>query len=77
MSVKLQGRVSDAGMIGCGGYANKTGAATVTGSGESIIRTTLAREVVFNMEKGQDAQVGYVTPRAFCFAWLMPTSVVS
>ena len=44
-------------MIGCGGYANETGAATVTGFGESIMKVTLAREVVFNMEKGKDVQV--------------------
>ena len=55
-SGKLKGRVGDAPMVGCGGYANKTGAATVTGFGESIIKVTLAREVVFNMEKRQDAQ---------------------
>ena len=54
---KSKGRVGDAPMVGCGGYANKTGAATVTGFGESIMKVTLAREVVFNMEKGQDAQV--------------------
>jgi isoaspartyl peptidase/L-asparaginase-like protein (Ntn-hydrolase superfamily) len=44
-------------LVGCGGYANETGAAAVTGIGEFIIKMTLAREVVYNMENGQDAQV--------------------
>ena len=56
VAMKSKGRVGDAPMVGCGGCANKTGAATVTGFGEAIIKVTLAREVVFNMEKGQDAQ---------------------
>jgi isoaspartyl peptidase/L-asparaginase-like protein (Ntn-hydrolase superfamily) len=45
-------------MIGCGGYANDKGAATVTGVGESIMKMTLARIVVDKMEGGQNAQVG-------------------
>ena len=53
---KLKGRVGDAPLIGCGAYANKTGGATVTGVGESIMKMTLGREVVYNMENGQDAQ---------------------
>ena len=45
-------------MVGCGGYANRFGAATASGHGELIIRTTVAREVVYNIEKqNQDAQV--------------------
>ena len=60
-SGKLKGRVSDVAMVGCGGYANKTGAATVTGYGESIVKVTLAREVVYNMEKNQNAQVSCFT----------------
>jgi beta-aspartyl-peptidase (threonine type) len=52
-------------MVGCGGYANKTGAATVTGFGESIMKVTLAREIVFNMEREQHAQVKCTTSRTF------------
>ena len=52
-----QGRVGDAPLVGCGGYANETGAATATGIGELIIKMTLTREVVYNMENGQHAQV--------------------
>ena len=57
MPGKLKGRVSDASMVGCGGYANKHGAATTSGLGESLIKMTLAREVVYMMEKGMKAQV--------------------
>ena len=54
---KHKGRVGDAPLVGCGGYANETGAATATGIGELIIKMTLTREVVYNMENGKDAQV--------------------
>jgi beta-aspartyl-peptidase (threonine type) len=54
---KLKGRIGDAPLIGCGGYANKEGGATTTGHGEALMKITLAREVVYNMEKGQNAQV--------------------
>ena len=56
----MKGRVGDAPLIGCVGYANKTGGATVTGFGESIMKVTLAREVVYNMENGQNAQVRFL-----------------
>ena len=56
---KHKGRVSDASMVGCGGYANLHGAATVAGLGESIIKMTLAREVVYMMEGGRNAQVWF------------------
>ena len=56
---RLKGRVSDASMVGCGGYANKHGAATTSGLGESIIKMTLAREVVYMMEGGRNAQVWF------------------
>ena len=49
--------MSDASLVGCGGYANEYGAAAVTGHGESITKMTLAREVVYNMEREQSAQV--------------------
>ena len=54
---RLKGRVSDASLVGCGGYTNKHGAATGYGLGESIIKMTVAREVVYNMESGQTVQV--------------------
>ncbi|XP_028401561.1 isoaspartyl peptidase/L-asparaginase-like isoform X2 [Dendronephthya gigantea] len=53
---KYKGRVGDAPLVGCGGYANEYGAATTTGEGESIIKVTLAREVVYMMQHGIDAQ---------------------
>ncbi len=51
MPGKAKGRVGDAPLIGCGGYANEHGAATTCGHGESIIKMTLASKVVYNMEK--------------------------
>ena len=56
---KLKGRVSDASLVGCGGYANDFGAAATNGPGESIMKMTLARETVYNMEKRQNAQVSF------------------
>jgi isoaspartyl peptidase/L-asparaginase-like protein (Ntn-hydrolase superfamily) len=45
-------------LVGCGGYANEYGAAAACGHGESIIRMTVAKEVVSNMQKlNQSAQV--------------------
>ncbi|XP_058959731.2 isoaspartyl peptidase/L-asparaginase [Pocillopora verrucosa] len=52
ISLKMPGRVGDSPLIGCGGYANKEGAVSTTGHGESIMKTLLAREVVCNMEGG-------------------------
>ncbi|XP_028392650.1 isoaspartyl peptidase/L-asparaginase-like [Dendronephthya gigantea] len=52
----LKGRVSDAAMVGCGGYANEHGAATTSGQGEYLMKMTLAREVVYMMESGMNAQ---------------------
>ena len=50
--------MGDAPLVGCGGYANKFGATTVSGHGESLIKMTLARNIIYKMEKeGQDAQV--------------------
>jgi isoaspartyl peptidase/L-asparaginase-like protein (Ntn-hydrolase superfamily) len=46
-------------LVGCGGYANKMGGATVTGVGESIMKMTLAREVVYSMENKKNAQVKF------------------
>ncbi|XP_028392653.1 isoaspartyl peptidase/L-asparaginase-like [Dendronephthya gigantea] len=54
---RLKGRVSDAAIVGCGGYANEHGAATTSGQGEYLMKMTLAREVVYMMESGMNAQV--------------------
>ncbi|XP_046857889.1 isoaspartyl peptidase/L-asparaginase-like [Xenia sp. Carnegie-2017] len=53
---KYKGRVGDAALVGCGGYANKKGAAVTFGRGEKLIKLTLARQVVFEMENGKSAQ---------------------
>ncbi|KAG8444870.1 hypothetical protein GDO86_009865 [Hymenochirus boettgeri] len=51
---KMVGRVGDSPIIGCGGYAdNFVGAASTTGHGESIMKVTLARRVLFHMEQGE------------------------
>ncbi|XP_046862330.1 uncharacterized protein LOC124455742 [Xenia sp. Carnegie-2017] len=52
----MKGRLSEACTVGCGGYANEYGAAMAGGYGEVVRKMTLARQVVFNMESGQDAQ---------------------
>lgn len=55
---KFKGRIGDAPLVGCGGYANEFGATTVSGHGESLIKMTLARNIVYKMEKeNQNAQV--------------------
>ncbi|XP_046858575.1 isoaspartyl peptidase/L-asparaginase-like [Xenia sp. Carnegie-2017] len=53
---KRKGRVSGAALVGCGGYANDKGAAATTGHGEKLIKLTLARQVVIEMENGRNAQ---------------------
>ena len=55
----MEGRIGDAPLVGCGGYANEYGVAGTSGHGEALMKMTLAREVVYNMEKGQNAQVGF------------------
>ncbi|KAM4041796.1 isoaspartyl peptidase/L-asparaginase-like [Anomaloglossus baeobatrachus] len=55
---KMVGRVGDSPLIGSGAYAdNFTGAVSTTGHGESIMKVTLARQVLFNMEKGESPQI--------------------
>jgi beta-aspartyl-peptidase (threonine type) len=52
---KLPGRVGDSPLIGCGTYADDAlGAASATGVGEFIIRTTLARAVLDRIALGAD-----------------------
>ena len=40
---KLPGRIGDSPLIGCGTYANASGAVSCTGYGEAIIRVVLAK----------------------------------
>jgi beta-aspartyl-peptidase (threonine type) len=55
----LKGRIGDAALVGCGGYANEHGAAAVGGHGEAIMKMSLAREVLYNIEKGENAEVRF------------------
>jgi len=43
---KMPGRVGDSAIIGAGTFADRAGAASATGIGEAIMKTTLCREVV-------------------------------
>ncbi len=52
---KLPGRVGDTPLIGCGTYADARAAVSCTGSGEDIMRTTLARHAAYLVEQGLDA----------------------
>lgn len=57
----LPGRVGDSPIIGAGTYAdNKSGAVSCTGSGESILRLSLAKEICMNLKKAPPA--GAVRP---------------
>jgi beta-aspartyl-peptidase (threonine type) len=48
----LPGRVGDTPLIGCGVYAdNEKGAVSMTGIGESIVRLTLARDIVDRLSR--------------------------
>ncbi|XP_042189415.1 isoaspartyl peptidase/L-asparaginase [Callorhinchus milii] len=50
---KMVGRVGDTPVIGSGGYAdNQVGAVSTTGHGESILKVTLARLIIYHMEQG-------------------------
>ncbi|XP_043933225.1 isoaspartyl peptidase/L-asparaginase [Protopterus annectens] len=51
---KMLGRVGDTPCIGSGGYAdNFSGAVSTTGNGETIMKVTLARLVLFHIEQGK------------------------
>lgn len=52
----LAGRAGDVPQIGCGQYASPAGAASATGAGEDIAKTTLTRRAVRHVETGLDAQ---------------------
>lgn len=57
----LAGRVGDVPQVGCGFYCGAAGAASATGAGEAIARTTLARRAVGHLEAGMDAQTAAET----------------
>ncbi|MFC7201466.1 isoaspartyl peptidase/L-asparaginase [Halospeciosus flavus] len=52
----LRGRVGDVPQIGSGFYAAPAGAASATGAGEAIAKSTLTRRAVRYLEDGLDAQ---------------------
>lgn len=52
----LAGRVGDVPQIGSGFYAAPAGAASATGAGEDIAKTTLTRRAVRHLESGDSAQ---------------------
>lgn len=53
IDVMLPGRVGDTPIIGCGVYANnESGAVSMTGWGESIIRLTVAKEICDRLAQG-------------------------
>lgn len=53
VDVMLPGRVGDTPLIGCGVYAdNRSGAVSMTGLGESIIRVAVAKEIADLLERG-------------------------
>ncbi len=53
VDVMLPGRVGDTPLIGCGVYAdNRTGAVSMTGLGESIIRIAVAKEITDLLDQG-------------------------
>ena len=74
MPGKLKGRIGDAPLVGCGGYANEYGAAASSGHGEAIMKMTLAREVVYSMENGQKAKVKFFAKQQHCCATRVKTA---
>ncbi|XP_026878770.2 isoaspartyl peptidase/L-asparaginase isoform X1 [Electrophorus electricus] len=57
MTNKMEGRVGDTPCVGCGGYAdNHIGAVSSTGHGETIMKVTLSRLILFHMEQGKSPE---------------------
>eukprot|EP00741_Cyanophora_paradoxa_P012482 tig00020610_g12061.t1 len=53
ITAKKAGRVGDSPLVGCGAYAdNASGGVSCTGHGESIMKVTLARQVLHGVEAG-------------------------
>lgn len=57
---KLPGRVGDSPLIGAGTYADRHAAVSCTGTGEAIIRATLAAQAAHYARTGLDAQAALV-----------------
>ncbi len=53
---KRAGRVGDSPIVGAGTYADEAGAASATGHGEGILRTTLTRDLVALLSAGEDPE---------------------
>jgi beta-aspartyl-peptidase (threonine type) len=53
---KLPGRVGDSPLVGCGTYADESGAASCTGHGEAIMRLVLAKSAVDLLKARRDPQ---------------------
>uniref|UniRef100_A0A8D0GLF1 Isoaspartyl peptidase/L-asparaginase n=1 Tax=Sphenodon punctatus TaxID=8508 RepID=A0A8D0GLF1_SPHPU len=67
ISNKMAGRVGDTPIIGSGGYAdNLVGAVSATGHGESIMKVTLARLILFHMEQGKTTLTVMYVPALLC-----------
>ncbi len=49
---QMKGRVGDSPIIGAGLYCNERCGVSTTGKGEAIIKVNLARELVYQLEKG-------------------------
>ncbi|MFW6369224.1 MAG: isoaspartyl peptidase/L-asparaginase family protein [Myxococcota bacterium] len=56
ISGKYPGRVGDTPLVGCGTYADTTGAASATGYGEQIARVVMAKHACDRIGSGMDAQ---------------------
>lgn len=54
---KLPGRVGDSPLIGCGTYADESGAVSCTGYGEAIIRVVLAKTAADMLRAAAEPQV--------------------
>jgi len=55
-TVQMQGRIGDSPIIGSGVYCNESGAVSTTGVGEAIIPVCLARQAIYELEKGKSPQ---------------------
>jgi len=54
----LPGRIGDTPLIGCGVYAdNRTGAVSMTGHGEGIIRLVVAKSICERLGAGESPKV--------------------
>ena len=54
----LPGRVGDSPLIGCGVYAdNRSGAVSMTGAGEGIIRLVIAKNICDRLTTGESPAV--------------------